>query len=91
MFFKIKNWVKELKTALGDDCVIFVVGNKADLEKDRNVSIQEAENYSKSVGALHFSTSAKLNQGVHEIFFEISKSNFCFLFYEIRFKNIFDS
>lgn len=72
-FQRIKNWVKELKTALGDDCVLFVVGNKCDLEKDRNVPIREAEEYSRSVGAQHFSTSAKKNQGVQELFFEISK------------------
>jgi Ras-related protein Rab-21 len=40
---QIKNWVKELKTALGDDCVLCVVGNKCDLEKERNVPMKDAE------------------------------------------------
>ena len=48
--------------------------NKSDLEKDRHVSVQEAEDYARSVGADHFSASAKLNKGVTEIFLDISQS-----------------
>ena len=71
---KIKGWVKELKTSLGNDCILCIVGNKSDLEKNRNVPIKEAEEYAKSVGAKHYSTSAKLNHGVNELFLDISKS-----------------
>lgn len=42
-FVKIKNWVRELKSALGNDCVLCIVGNKCDLEKDRHVPLREAE------------------------------------------------
>jgi len=72
-FQRIKNWVKELRTALGNDVVLCIVGNKSDLEKSRNVSIQDAEEYAASVGAEHFSTSAKLNKGVTELFLDISQ------------------
>jgi len=41
-FVKVKNWVKELKRILGDKVVLAIVGNKTDLEKDRNVPIEEA-------------------------------------------------
>jgi GTPase SAR1 family protein len=34
--------VKELRTALGNDVVLCIVGNKNDLEKDRHVSLEEA-------------------------------------------------
>ena len=73
-FVQIKNWVKELSSALGNECVLCIVGNKSDLEKDRHVSVQEAEDYARSVGADHFSASAKLNKGVTEIFLDISQS-----------------
>ncbi|RNA35038.1 Ras-related Rab-21 [Brachionus plicatilis] len=72
-FERIRKWVTELKTSLGDDCILCIVGNKSDLEKNRNVPIKEAEEYAKSVGAKHYSTSAKLNQGVNELFLDISK------------------
>lgn len=35
--------MKELKSALGDECVLCIVGNKADLEKDRQIPLDEAE------------------------------------------------
>ncbi len=71
---QIKNWVKELRSALGNECVLCIVGNKSDLEKDRHVSVQEAEEYARSVGADHLFASAKLNKGVTEIFLDISQS-----------------
>lgn len=69
----MKNWVKELKKILGNEIIIVIVGNKTDLEKDRNVPVEEALNYAQSVGAKHFETSAKLNEGVDEVFIELTK------------------
>ena len=72
-FKKVKNWVKELKKMLGSEVCLTIAGNKEDLAKDRNVSIEEAERYADSVGAKHFLTSAKLNQGIEEMFVELSQ------------------
>lgn len=72
-FQKVKNWVKELRMMLGANVEICVVGNKADMEKNRTVPLQEAETYAASVGAKHYSTSAKLNKGVDELFLDLSK------------------
>ncbi|OQV22517.1 Ras-related protein Rab-21 [Hypsibius exemplaris] len=72
-FQKVKNWVKELKKMLGTDICIVIVGNKLDLEKQRNVPVAVAEEYAASVGAKHFQTSAKQNKGVEELFFDLSK------------------
>lgn len=58
---------------LGANVEICVVGNKADMEKNRTVPLQEAETYAASVGAKHYSTSAKLNKGVDELFLDVSK------------------
>lgn len=41
----MKNWVKELKKMLGSDICLVIAGNKIDMEKDRNVSQEEAEEY----------------------------------------------
>ncbi|PSN38128.1 Ras-related protein Rab-21 [Blattella germanica] len=72
-FKQVKNWVKELKKMLGSEICLIIAGNKIDLEKQRNVSIQEAEEYADSVGAKHFHTSAKLNQGIEEMFLEMTQ------------------
>lgn len=72
-FQKVKNWVKELKKMLGSEICLAIAGNKVDLEKDRSVSINEAEEYAKQVGAIHFHTSAKLNQNIEEMFLGLTK------------------
>uniref|UniRef100_A0A6M2DDA3 Ras-related protein Rab-21 n=1 Tax=Xenopsylla cheopis TaxID=163159 RepID=A0A6M2DDA3_XENCH len=72
-FQKVKNWVKELKKMLGSEIVLIIVGNKLDLEHDRNVSIEEAESYAAQVGAKHFQTSAKLNEGIEDLFSTLTR------------------
>merc|ERR1712029_598560 len=67
-FAKVKNWVKELRKMLGTDISLAIAGNKTDLEKQRHVSLQQAEEYAKSVGSTHFNTSAKMNKGIEELF-----------------------
>ena len=42
-FIKVKNWVNELRKMLGNDISLIIVGNKIDLEKQRHVSHQQAE------------------------------------------------
>lgn len=73
-FQKVKNWVKELKKMLGNEICIVIVGNKADLEKHRTVSLQQAEEYAAQVSAKHFIISAKLNRGIEEVFLDLTRS-----------------
>lgn len=72
-FTKVRNWVKELKSQLGESVVLAIVGNKSDLERQRAVDKDEALEYAKSVGAKHYVTSAKLNQGLNELFLDLTK------------------
>lgn len=72
-FQKVKDWVKELRKMLGSDICLVIAGNKVDLEKERNVSLDEAEKYAEQVGASHFNTSAKLNQNIEEVFFDLTR------------------
>eukprot|EP01132_Coremiostelium_polycephalum_P001918 gene1918-2353_t len=72
-FIKAKNWIKELRAMLGNEIVLCIIGNKSDLEKTRVIPLDEAESYAKSVGAKHYSTSAKLNRGIEELFIDLTK------------------
>lgn len=72
-FQKVKNWVKELRKMLGNDVCLCIAGNKVDLEKNRAVPADKAEEYAASVGAKHFLTSAKFNRGIEELFLDLSK------------------
>ena len=71
-FDKVCTWIKELRKMVGD-IPLCIVGNKTDLEKYRNVSQEEAEQYSTSVKATHFHTSAKLNKGIDGVFLDITR------------------
>ncbi|XP_063704515.1 ras-related protein Rab-21 [Culicoides brevitarsis] len=72
-FQKVKSWVKELKKMLGNEITLAIAGNKMDLAKDRQVSLETAEEYAKSVGAKHYETSAKLNEGIDDLFLALAK------------------
>ena len=47
-FEKVENWLKELKENAQENITIAVVGNKIDLEKDREVPYQEAHDFVKA-------------------------------------------
>lgn len=68
-------WINELKKIVGDDIVCVIVGNKRDLLKDNKVQYDPEPHiqYANSVGAIHFLTSAKLNENIDDVFLEISK------------------
>ena len=45
-----------------------MVGNKIDLEDERKISREEAQNLAKSYKMQYFETSAKENNGINELF-----------------------
>jgi len=79
-FEKVKTWVRELRTILGERVQLVVAGNKSDLlDKDpqqRRVDAAKAEEYCRTVGAVHFETSAKLNRNIEEMFLTLTQ-NMC--------------
>lgn len=57
-----------------DDCIIVVVGNKCDLEAERDVSVEEGDNIAKKFDAVFFTeTSARTGQGVEMLFTRIAE------------------
>ncbi|KAH7700853.1 Small GTPase superfamily [Aphelenchoides avenae] len=58
---------------LGSSVVLFVIGNKTELESQRNIQESEAQEYASSVGAGYCECSAKENVGVNELFDDITK------------------
>ncbi|KAF1765637.1 hypothetical protein GCK72_005590 [Caenorhabditis remanei] len=73
-FEKVKNWVLEIKTCLGKTAEILIVGNKIDLEDERQVSRQDAEVYAETEGALYMETSAQENMGISDAFEALTSS-----------------
>lgn len=81
-FKKVRDWVKELNKMLGINNIrLAIIGNKIDLltlgeQKcpQNNALIHEAMQFTNELmNARHYLTSAKLNQGVSELFTSLSK------------------
>ena len=66
-------WVNELKQQCGPGLILTLVGNKIDLEKDRDVNRSEAIEYAAANRLMHVETSAKANINVQNLFAEIAK------------------
>ena len=63
-----KAWVAELHRRRGSDCLVVLVGNKADLEARRKVDRDLVSSYVSSNGVSHIETSAKTGKNVNELF-----------------------
>lgn len=73
-FKRVQKWVMELTRMLGSTCCLFILGNKLDLKKERQVGTEEARAYADSVGAQFAEVSAKENIGLPDVFIQLTKS-----------------
>lgn len=72
-FARAKLWLRELEREfLHDEIVIVLVGNKTDLAAQREVPLEEAEEFAKSKSLIFMETSAKSNHRVTEVFMAIA-------------------
>ncbi|KNA11570.1 hypothetical protein SOVF_133830 [Spinacia oleracea] len=72
-FVRAKKLVQELLTEETPIPVLSLVGNKADLETEREVATEEAETLSQENGLFFMETSAKTSHNINELFYEIAK------------------
>jgi Ras-related protein Rab-6A len=74
-FEAVDRWVNDVQRERGDDVLIVLVGNKADLGEAREVSPGEGEAKARSLNAAIFlETSAKTGAGVKTLFVEIAQA-----------------
>lgn len=68
---RAKDWVIELNENADADIIVALVGNKIDLEENRQLQKQVAQEFAKEHGLLHYECSAKSGEGIKEMFIEI--------------------
>jgi small GTP-binding protein len=64
---------RALRVKESDKISMILVGNKCDLESERQVSIEEGQDLARSFGCPFFETSAKINLNVTEAFREVAR------------------
>lgn len=73
-FDNILIWEKEVRDNTSADSVLFLVGNKTDLDKERVVTYQEGRNKAENLGMLFTEVSAKSGDNIHLLFEKISEA-----------------
>jgi Ras-related protein Rab-1A len=72
-FEGVEKWMEDVNTYGPKDCVIIIVGNKSDLDDDRQVSYTEAYNLAKKYDTVYIEVSAKTGYNVLNVFEELTK------------------
>ena len=73
-FSHINTWIKEVKLQSHPDIKIILIGNKSDLEENRQVTIEDAKEFIKENEISFFQeTSAKTGKNTKEVFEEAAK------------------
>eukprot|EP01017_Pseudomicrothorax_dubius_P013298 TRINITY_DN1579_c0_g2_i17.p2 TRINITY_DN1579_c0_g2~~TRINITY_DN1579_c0_g2_i17.p2 ORF type:complete len:211 (-),score=56.50 TRINITY_DN1579_c0_g2_i17:38-670(-) len=72
-FKNISRWLDEAKQNGNPNMTFILVGNKSDLEADREVPFAEGEKFAKENGMIFIETSAKMATNVDEAFFRTAQ------------------
>lgn len=71
-FKDIENWLTEVEKFANENVIKLLVGNKCDLESQRQVTFDEGKEYADSLGIQFLETSAKNNANVEKAFFTLA-------------------
>jgi len=73
-FLSTTKWIEDVRSERGNDVIIVLVGNKADLSDKRQVTLEEATAKSTELNILFMETSAKAGHNVKSLFKKIAMS-----------------
>ncbi len=73
-FNALANWLTDARTLASPAIVILLVGNKKDLDEERQVTFLEASRFAQDNDLVFLETSAKTGESVDEAFLKCSKT-----------------
>jgi len=71
-FINTNKWIEDVRDERGNDVVIMLVGNKTDLQQDRQVTAAEGEEKCKELGVMFMETSAKSGDNIKTLFRKVA-------------------
>ena len=74
-FSLLEDWMKEVENHANQNFSIIILGNKCDVE-DREVTLEEGENFAKKINSKVYEVSAKTGYNVAEAFDEIARMTY---------------
>jgi GTPase SAR1 family protein len=72
-FQNLNSWLIEIEKNASKNVYKILVGNKCDLENQRQVTFDQGKEFADTYGMKFVETSAKLNNNVQEAFFTMTK------------------
>merc|ERR1712098_700329 len=69
----LSSWLTDARNLTNPNTVIFLIGNKCDLEAQRDVTYEEARQFAEENGLMFVEASAKTGDGVEEAFLETAR------------------
>lgn len=72
-FQNVLSWYEDIKNFSNKNYIIYLVGNKKDLDDKRKIAYEEAQMFAEEHGLKYFETSAKTDINVTHIFRESAK------------------
>lgn len=73
-FNALSNWLSDARALASPNIVILLIGNKKDLDADREVTFLEASQFAQENELMFLETSAKSGENVEESFLKCSKT-----------------
>jgi len=73
-YMSTSKWIDDVRSERGNDVIIVLVGNKADLSEKRQVTVEEATQKATQMNIMFMETSAKAGHNVKSLFKKIAMS-----------------
>jgi len=73
-FHHLTSWLNDARALATSELVIVLVGNKTDLQEDREVTFLEASRFAQENDLMFLETSAKSGENVEEVFMKCAKT-----------------